>query len=108
MEWGERVTAAVAEKKQANSSGAREALAAAMWIEETMCRSLFYFCMRAVSSCGLVLQAQLAASDTRRSPVQYYYHICASERWLIIEPNCLAISQVKRAKLYNKCLIFIF
>jgi hypothetical protein len=45
MEWGERVAATAAEKKQANSGGALEALAAAMRIEETMCRSLFYFCM---------------------------------------------------------------
>jgi hypothetical protein len=27
--------------------------------------------------------------------------------WWIIEPSCLAISQVTRAKLYNKCLLFI-
>jgi hypothetical protein len=55
MEWGERVTAAVAEKKRANGGGAVEAPASVMRNEEP-CVALFYFvfvfeelCMRARS-----------------------------------------------------------
>jgi hypothetical protein len=64
MEWGERVTAVMAEKKRANSGGALEAPATAMRNEETMHRSLFYFCMRAKSGLWAGPVGQLAVYDT--------------------------------------------
>jgi len=80
MEWEERLIAMErGEKKRVNGSGALEVPAAATKNEETMCRSLFYFCMWAGSSCGLVPQAQLAASNTGRTPRAIFIIVCAPE-----------------------------